>query len=919
MSPARVAHAVTASPRTYAPQIRSSPARVRSAVVAVAAVSGLLATAPPASAATRPDLVVGSVSKPPVSKQTGARFSITDVTKNRGKKKARRSTTRYYLSLDQRKNRDDRLVNGSRSVPALAPGQRSRGAAAVTIPPTTRLGTYFVLACADDLRKVTESSNRNNCRSSTSTLIVEQPPSSQDLIAEDLDAGIIDYPTSLEYRTWALFRDLQLPARYADMPSAGEDQSLFDELDSEFDSLPTDVQAAVEPYLVPPNDPASAFGPAPPVTPRRDAVTADTGSDSADTRCHLPATWRPEEWTPPGGGVDDGFLIWVCAASDAEAAFMTDPVIAAASQLWEPMTRSEPDGMGKPVPSPGKIRIFILHTSDCVDRTCPLFDPDDPNSFRLGVERTLPETCHTPGYPPRSCSGSIALNAGEVCPTTMPCFAALKGVLAHEFFHVLQDAHNADAVERKAGIVNGRPIWDKSWYYEASAEWAAWHYADDPRAKRHFESSFQTNNSSLLRVGDQHEYGSWVWPLMMQQELDPSAVFQSWLGAESAADPQGIDDAIDGIFGFEGNFRDFSVRNLNASEYFAGGGSGLEADIWQTELPDFSRKAHTHDPKGVVGLGDQELFVEVEALAAQDDEFDIKDPNVRQVTIDVASLANASSADIDVVGRLAPDDESGPPTWSRIRGSGTSLTFCRDFPTQDFDLIYVVLSNHARVRASLGGPDPDAALSGAYQITGKNACDVPDHFDGTFSGFMGERDVWSGHATFDLLTAASSCTDPLHDPPTPTDLHYCYRLTGGDVQWSWTPNDGCTYAWDEDAPNPGTFPLVPEPFDQDFATKVDLVIRSPDPDDVGTYGVSISPYPRLANQMRGSVTCDGDTSRITRFANNLEGAWLHTGFSESRDIGTGWELVGSVRLCAPDDPSACQGWTWDFQPRWDEE
>jgi hypothetical protein len=868
----------------------------------------------------KPDLVVRALGNPPADGSNLTSFVVSITTGNVGRQAAGPSKTGLLLSLDAVRGHDLAL-GGRQAVPRLEPLTGThQSSVQVSVPDGIAPGAYHLLACADITGLVSEAAESNNCRASSGTMVVTpaEPPSSQDLIAEDLDAGIIDYPTSLEYRTWALFRDPRLPARYGDQPSAGEDEAMFDELETQFDSLPTAIKAAIEPYLVAPNDPQSAFGPADallPVTSRPAAGNADADSAS-DTHCRLPATWRYEEWTPAGGGADDGFRVWVCAASDVEASSMIDPVIAAASQLWEPMTRAEPNGMGKPIPSPGKTRIWILYTSDCVDRSCPLFDPDD--SFRLGLEETQRETCHSPGYPPKSCSGSISLNAGVVCPATMPCFTSLKAVLAHEFFHVLQDAHNADAWAIGAGTINGQPILDKSWYSEASAEWAAWHFADDPQATSHFEKSFQTNNGSLLQVGAKHEYGSWVWPLMMQQELGSSSVFQSWQAAESAADPKGIDDAVDGVLGFGQHFRDFSVRNLNAGEYFAGGASGLEDDIWQTDLQHFSTVAHAHGPKGVIGLGDQDLFVEVAALAAEDDEYAVTDPRVRQITIDIAPLVNAQSADVDLVGRLASHEPGQQPTWRRMRGSGTSLTLCRDFPTQNFDLIYVVLSNHARARGFASGPATAAALKGAYQITGKNACDAPDHFDGTFSGFMGQPNAWSGHATFDLLTAASTCTDPLHSPPTTHDVHYCYRLTGGEVRWTWTPSptDTCTYDWDDDAPNPGTFALVPEPFDQDFATKVDLVTRSSDPDEVGTYAVSISPYPILADQMRGSVTCDGHTSRTTRYADNLEGAWLFTGGSGPQDIGTGWALAGTVTLCLGSD---CQGWTWNLQPSWDAE
>ena len=43
----------------------------------------------------------------------------------------------------------------------------------VTIPTATAPGTYYLLACADDLGVVAEADETNNCAASTSTVIVQ--------------------------------------------------------------------------------------------------------------------------------------------------------------------------------------------------------------------------------------------------------------------------------------------------------------------------------------------------------------------------------------------------------------------------------------------------------------------------------------------------------------------------------------------------------------------------------------------------------------------------------------------------------------------------------------------------------------------------------------------------------------------------
>ncbi|HEY1328973.1 MAG TPA: SBBP repeat-containing protein [Casimicrobiaceae bacterium] len=119
-----------------------------------------------------PDLVSTAVSNPPVTARLGGAFKVSDSTANRGNAASAASVTRYYLSLDRVKSTGDRLLGGSRNVPVLAPNAVSAGAATVTVPTTTPLGSYFLLACADDTKVGIESNETNNCVASASAVKV---------------------------------------------------------------------------------------------------------------------------------------------------------------------------------------------------------------------------------------------------------------------------------------------------------------------------------------------------------------------------------------------------------------------------------------------------------------------------------------------------------------------------------------------------------------------------------------------------------------------------------------------------------------------------------------------------------------------------------------------------------------------------
>jgi hypothetical protein len=120
----------------------------------------------------RPNLVETAVSSPPATIRAGLTFTIADTVQNQGVVDAKASTTRYYLSLDGTRGGGDVLLGGKRPVPALAAGAFSQGALlSVTVPASTPLATYSVLACADDTSVVVET-DEANCRASSSQVTV---------------------------------------------------------------------------------------------------------------------------------------------------------------------------------------------------------------------------------------------------------------------------------------------------------------------------------------------------------------------------------------------------------------------------------------------------------------------------------------------------------------------------------------------------------------------------------------------------------------------------------------------------------------------------------------------------------------------------------------------------------------------------
>ena len=126
----------------------------------------------------RPDLAeTGAAMNPPAPiKAPGSTFSVNDTVRNQGPVASAPSTTRYYLSLDPVKGVGDILLIGSRAVPALSAGAVHSGTVTLTVPPTTPLATYFLLTCADDVPRVAESDEANNCLASPAAAVTVTRP-----------------------------------------------------------------------------------------------------------------------------------------------------------------------------------------------------------------------------------------------------------------------------------------------------------------------------------------------------------------------------------------------------------------------------------------------------------------------------------------------------------------------------------------------------------------------------------------------------------------------------------------------------------------------------------------------------------------------------------------------------------------------
>jgi hypothetical protein len=558
------------------------------------------------------------------------------------------------------------------------------------------------------------------------------------------------------------------------------------------------------------------------------------------------------------------------------------------------MTLPVPDGMGPPIPDDdgtwgsGMIDIYVLGEDECVTRGDECVGLNEANA--AAATRSA-SPFGVPGRPEAS-SGFLRLSRGRLGSPR------ILADLAHEFFHVLQFAHHAHG---------------DYWYDEATATWAEWVYTRaDTRADVYAAfRKFQRNNRSLLESPGSHQYHSWVWPLFQADHAGMGApsVFSTWESFESLTTLRELDAAVDESLPFESFYRDFAVTNLQPRSYRPGSSTGLEAVTWQQlddDRRDFPRNPHVLTHAGV-GLrqGSRPTVTTryragIVALAAQSDEFVVADPKIRQITIDVSSLTNGDNVDLDIVGRL---DEPGSH-WSRIAVEDDDLTLCRDDPSEDFDLFYVVISNHSFGRRG-NGPSPTQKVAGRYSITTERNCDVPVAYEGTFSGtsdFSYSVNSWNGTARFELTSTSRDCDIP-SEPPSRRSLRFCYRFAGGQATWtadSWEDQSGCS--WVPVGPVSVNLPPLDPP-------RLFIARRDPDPDFVNFFYILV-PGDEADATMVVTKTCPDYTQQEEFTFSEMGGNWISTpGFNY---IGGDWALHGSPVLDH-------QSWTFDLQPIFDED
>ena len=261
--------------------------------------------------------------------------------------------------------------------------------------------------------------------------------------------------------------------------------------------------------------------------------------------------------------------------------------------------------------------------------------------------------------------------------------------MIHEFFHVLQKAHNNNI--------------SNSWFTEASARWASVYYDRTlvpwkngrvayEEAHHTFTERFQKSTESLNASTQPHMYDAYIWAYFLEQETGgPDIIGPLWTKLESASTIGEADNVIDSIVPFNDNFRIFAVRNVNA-EFLPGDPLPLSQRYISLD-PEFrdDKKEPTYGGGPLTGDSELPYSATLEPLSADYLKFTVTDPAVKQVVFDLSGLVDAAATGLDVDALIKTKGKD----WEKRDLNGqTELKFCFDKDGEALEDIRFILSNH---------------------------------------------------------------------------------------------------------------------------------------------------------------------------------------------------------------------------------
>jgi len=462
---------------------------MRPAACTILALAGATLCAVVPAAAAAPSVTATSYAHP------GGRVAVAVRDRHAGR-------VTVALSADRKLGKGDVVRRLSLRAPRR--GRAASASAQLTVPASTAVATYRLLACPQRRGK--------RCATAARVQVTATPVSTRQLTDAAVAAHKLTPSRALVDRVWATFGDRRLPARYrGDVDAVADDGALTEAV-----ALLRGIdRRAIKAYLLPPIAHAGW------VLHGSAGAVASAASHKASRRaCDAQATSK--HW---GALTGTHVRVWWWRAHAANRKAAAKLVSVADKTIWPAyaklMGRRPPSDAGKLCDGgDGRYDIYLL--------------PEDIVGWGAFRGVTLP-------FGPKCTGGpsfiEINTHGGSAPPSRFE--------LAHELFHAFQDAF---PIQGDCGAVSAH-----RWFDEASAVWAStWLYPHEEGAHAVPALTLEQPFCSL----DIYSYDAFPFVLDIQRRYGNGtvpAIYRAFAGANTL---HGIDAALPG--GFAATWRTFT-------------------------------------------------------------------------------------------------------------------------------------------------------------------------------------------------------------------------------------------------------------------------------------------------------------------------------------------------------------------------
>ncbi|MCP3140926.1 hypothetical protein [Pyxidicoccus xibeiensis] len=481
-------------------------------------------------------------------------------------------------------------------------------------------------------------------------LVLDAPEdvrSSEEALAQAAEAGLLTPHEVLTYRVYAAFSDPRLPLQYKGRATgAFETEALQDVLD-QYDTLPAETRAAVDPFLVPPAADASWLSP------------PGSGKGLGKGRPTCQASLDGWDFVNSTQAKVNVWYQFNVPGQRAKAALVSEAI---EKDIWPKLFGT----LGFPEP-----------LSDATS-SCPLHSPKLDVFLVRNVEfrgLTVPEA----GAPYQS--SVFILLKESMTPDE------LKAVAAHELMHASHWAYRTQSFQTSYG-----------WLRDAVANWAIDAvYGQSIQFEQEFASCYLSSaelplqdrskgHCSASKSKVERDYGAYLWFQYIANTLGPSAV-KSILTATQSVDTgvEAIDSVVPG--GFQKHWPLFGKMLWNNAPVDS---KPASFSTWDS-LGEVVKSVDASGDLGGAAEKKDELEAESQNLSHRVYYFDFKDPQTRSVLFyngffepkKEGKHLKVQALWLDGAGAWQEED------WSDFEFVG----LCRDLKTQRAQYLVIIVSN----------------------------------------------------------------------------------------------------------------------------------------------------------------------------------------------------------------------------------